>query len=228
MLTTQGTDKSDTRLTLLTGANSRTVITNSANPAFIARVEGIGAVTTWGEQVLDDAGRVMAILRNAAGDFGLFIWTDGVWKKIALKGDLVDRWQVLNFATTRAVGDKFYVRIQVPGGGWAIVEIPQSGVPKIVVDVDETMANGVMVNSVGLFDVNNRGDVLFQASGFGQTTYTVKRGREMRHLITNNEVTKDGDILWRLIDFDLRDDGTTWSLWVNLWDQPVLYRSIPE
>jgi hypothetical protein len=228
LLTTQGTDKGDTRLALLTATTARSVITNSANTSYLTTVEGLGVVTTWSEQVLDDTGRVMAILRNAAGDFGLFLWRDGVWRKVALKGENIDRWQVLNFATTRAVGDKFYTRIQVPGGGWAIVEIPASGVPRIVVDVDETMANGVMVNSIGLYDVNNRGDVLFQASGFGQTSYGVKRQGAMRHLITNNAVTLDGDILWRLVDFDLRDDGTAWSLWVNLWDQPVLYRSTPE
>lgn len=230
MLSTQGSDKSDTRLALLTGATAKTVVTNSANPAYVTSVEGLGPVVSWSEQVLDNNGRVLAILRNARGAFGLFVWTDGTWRKIALQDETLDRWLALNFATLKAVGDSFYFRVQVPGGGWAIYMLgPGAATPRIVLDVDEVMANGVMVNTAGLYDVNNNGDIVFQASGFGQTSYAVKLSSgDLKHVYTNNTVTADGDILWRLVDLDIRDDGTVWSLFVSLWDEPVVYRSTPE
>ena len=223
MLLTQGTDKGDTRLALVRGDRIRTVVSSSNTS-----VDGFGIVTSWSDQVLDESGRVGAILYNARGDFGIYIWQDGVWQKAARPGDKIGRWNILSISNLKTGGSRFYARVQAPGGGWAIAEFG-GGAPRILVDADEHRANGVPTTYIGLYDVNNNGDVLFQASGYGQTTYGVKRiNGQMRHLYSSNVPTEDGDFLWRLVDFDLRDDGTVFSLWVNLQDEPVLYRSIPQ
>jgi hypothetical protein len=122
-----------------------------------------------------------------------------------------------------------FFRVQVQGGAWAVAEYSASR-PVVRLDVDEIGANGVPLNSVNFYDVNTRGDLLFQAAGFGLTFYGVKLAGDagFRHIYTNTSLTTDGDLPVRLLDGDLRDDSTVYLLFVSLGDEPVLYRAVPR
>jgi hypothetical protein len=222
ILSVQGTNRGDSRMALTRGGTVLTVVSNNGSTV----VEGLGAVAAWGEYMLDDRDRVLALLRGRNGQLVLALWTQGEWRIVWRPGDSVGRWTALNISNLKTVDDRFFFRIQIPGGTWAIAEL-RDDAPRVVLDVDEPGANGIPVNNTGLFDVNRRGDLFFQSFAFGQTSYGVKTASGHRHIYTTNGATSEGDVLARLIDVDLRDDGTAWMIFITLTDEPAVYRAAP-
>lgn len=227
MVHLQSTSRSDTRLVYTKSNQSKTVFTNGGNGNYLTHIANFGTVASWGEYVLDDEGRVLALLRNREGDFGMFVWQDGLWKPVARLGDTFGRWTAINFATLKTVGSKFYFRVQVPGGVWLLAEY-EAGAPAVKVNIDDTGANGIQLLNIGSYDVNARGDVVFATSPFGQTTYQVKRGDQYFHVYSTRGLTEDNQLLWRLVDLDIRDNGELYFLFVTVADEPVVYRATPR
>ena len=221
LLTTHATDRGDSRLVYTTPAGAVTVVSNNGSFS----IDGFGTIVSWSDQVFDDRGRVLAILRNRESAPGLGLWSQGKWSLVWRAGGRIDSRNVSSVANLKSMDDRFFFRVQLPGGVWAVVELRDE--PRIALDVDEVGANGIQVVNVGIYDVNRNGEILFQSFAFGQTVYGVKTHAGFRHLHTNSTVTAEGDVLWRVVDMDLRDDGSAYLFFINLSDEAVLYRAEP-
>jgi hypothetical protein len=227
LLTSHSTDRSDNRLVLTRAGQNNTqsivLCTNGSNAQFVTTIDGFGEVIAWSDQQLDDAGRVLAILRARDNSVGLFLWENGRWRSVWRPNDTIGNRITSNIFNVKVAGERFFFRIQVPGGVAGVAKL-EGGRTSIVLDPEEITANGVIVNSVGAYDVNSRGDIFFVASAFGQNNFGVKRGDEMLHVYANTGATADGDVWWRLVDLDIRDDGSLHVIIINLFDQVQLYR----
>jgi len=228
MLTTQSTDRGDQTVAYTTpGGKTEIVITDGSVASAAISADGFGPVNGWTDAMLDERGRIGVILRNRAGESGFFVWEGGTWKSVLRRNQSIGGLPALNFASVRTADSSFFFRVQAPGGGWMVCEY-RDGAPTVRVGVDEVTANGVLVNTIGLYDVNSNGDVAFQYFNFGGTFIGVKRGDRFLHGYTNNQWTAEGDLLWRISDIDLRDDGSLYVLAVTVNDRLVLYRADPQ
>ncbi|MBI3207506.1 MAG: Ig-like domain-containing protein [Candidatus Solibacter usitatus] len=225
LLFNASTNRGDTRLVLIQGGRNVQLLTNSSVAAYITQVDGQDVIG-WSDQLVDESGRVMATLRFRDNTTVLYLWQGGEWKKVArvLESQLSGA-TVNSISQIRTAGNSFYAIFNLLGIGNVLARY-QTDKWENVFDVNEVLATGNLMNSIGNYDVNRNGDIVAQCNTNTQVL-VVKRGAKTYYIQMLTELTPDGDLLIRTSDFDIRDDGTVYFLGMNVLDEYALYMAKP-
>lgn len=219
------TNRGDSRLVLTQNGKHTTLLTNSALPQMETVVDG-KAVTGWGDQVVDDAGRVMATLRFRDTTTGVYLWESGQWRWTAAVNEIRHTGAVvIAISQIKAAADNFYAIFNLQGIGNTLVRY-RGGLWETVIGVTDPLVTGHQANSIGAYDVNRNGDVFAQCNTNTQVL-VVKKGGKTYYVHMLSELTADGDLLARTGDFDIRDDGTLYFLGMTVLDDYAVYMAKP-
>jgi len=126
----------------------------------------------------------------------------------------------------RAAGNRLFAGFSIVGGNQIFCEW-LNGAWKVVLDNTERLMHGQVINTVSQFDVNRNGDMVFLHSA--GTPYLVVRRADGRTQMVFNQFkpTPAGEYIIRILNVDLRDDGTVYFLGVNASDEQVIYQARP-
>lgn len=220
LLWAASTNRGDQRLVMTREGKHTVLVSNNGSV-----VDG-NTVLTWSNQVLDDTGRVMAILRFTDNSTALYLWDDAGWKLAAMP-DITQHLgrPVVTIGAPRASADSFFSILNLSGLGNTLVKWRQDKW-ETAIATDEAIVTGHLANSIGTFDVNRSGDVFAQCNTNTQVL-TVKRGARTYYVHALNEPTADGSYIVRTTEYDIRDDGTVYFLGLTTNDEYVLYQASP-
>ncbi len=224
LLWTATTNRGDQRLVLTREGKHTSVVGNGAANQPTTEVDG-RIILTWANQVLDDAGRVMATLRFTDNSTGLYFWDGANWKHILTPAVTQHAGRdVVTYSTLRASADTFYVVANLSGLGNTLLKYRDR--LETAIATDDPIVTGHLANSIGTFDVNRSNDVFVQCNTNTQVL-VVKRGNRTHYIHALNEPTAEGDLIVRTTEYDIRDDGTVYFLGLTANDEYVLYQATP-
>jgi hypothetical protein len=218
-----GTDRNHTRVYLTEGERNTLLLLSGPDPQWQTASPAGGRVTGFNEMVLDDRGRVLAVLRPEGGPSGLFLWENGRWRTTALFNTTqVNSNLVTNAGNLLAVGDRFYAVLNLRQGS-ALAELRDAEWTWIA-GLNNDAPSGNTINNIGAYDVNRRGDIVFAANG-GQLL--IFRSGGVSRLVHFNVDAPEGLDFFTVQQVELREDGRIYFAGLNLLDQYVLYLAEP-
>jgi hypothetical protein len=226
VLTMHGTNRGDTRLMLHRDGSAETILSNGNWPELSFRVDGLGVVASWGDYALDDANRVLAQLTSREGSSAWCLWENGTWRIAFESNAPLNGRAVAGYNSLRVSSETFYLRFNAVGGTAGIAIFDHAGL-RTLVDPDDSAANGNIVNFAGLFQFNARGDAALHNYSFGSQTVGVLRSGSMRHVYSQTAATREGDVLFRLQDLIIMNDGRVYVLALTPDERQVLYEATP-
>lgn len=219
------TNRGDNRLILTRDGQSKVLLTNSANAAWETIIDG-SAVIGWRDQTIDDAGRVMAFLTFRGGAGALYLYESGAWRLVAEPNVTEHRGAVvLNATQVKAGGETFYALFSLRSIGNVVVRY-RDGKWETVLDSTDVLATGHQAGSIGSFDVNRNGD-LFAVCNTNSMVLAVRRKDKFHHVHAASEATADGDLIIRVSEVDIRDDGAVYFLAMTAEEEYALYMAKP-
>jgi hypothetical protein len=184
-------------------------------------------VTGWADQAIDETGRVMMTLRFRDGSSALYLWQDGVWKKVVQTLESKHTGIVVNtYSTVKAGGDAFYAIFNLLGIGNTLVRY-RNDAWETVIGVTDALVTGHAASSIGTYDVNRKGDVVAQCNTNTQVMVVKRADGKTYYIHMLYELTPDGELLTRTSDYDIRDDGTVYFLGMNVFDEYAVYVAKP-
>ncbi len=187
-----------------------------------------GRLVGWGHLAIDDLGRVMADLAFESGaSSGLYLWENGEWTPTMLRGESRIRGGVLEgIYGALAAEDRFHAVLRAGCCEMTFGEY-QSDSWRSLLEPEDARPAGGDIALGGAFDVNSRGDILFQLFGpFGQGLALRADGRT-RLVVSESTLIDQGIIFEQFGRFDLRDDGSFYFQAIDVDDVITLYRAIP-
>jgi hypothetical protein len=226
MLWQASSNRGDTRMFLMQDGRTVSLLTNSAVAGQETFVDD-KPVTGWGDQAIDENGRIMMTLRFRDNSAALYLWQDGVWKKVIQTLESRHAGITVNtYSTVKAGGDAFYAIFNLLGIGNTLVRY-RNDAWETVIGVTETLVTGHAATSVGTYDVNRNGDVFAQCNTNTQVLVVKRRDGKTYYIHMLYELTPDGELLTRTSDYDIRDDGTVYFLGMTIFDEYAVYTAKP-
>ncbi len=221
------TSAGDNRIFFSQDGQTKQLLILSPTAATASTIAG-RIVQSFDSFALDDTGRVIAQIRfRGLSVPTLCVWDGNSWSLAALPNETRVTGRLVtglpNFP--RAAGNHLLSGLTVSTGGTVVAEWDGQGWA-VLVNVDTSMPNGQVANSVSTLDVNTRGDLLFQYAN-GVNSMVVRRAGKLRQVHNFFQPTPDGDFLIRVNAMDLRDNGTVYFLAVTATDEVVLYEARP-
>lgn len=226
MLTHLGTSRGDTRLILHRGNGPETILSNGAWPELTFSIEGLGTVASWGDYALDEADRVLALIHSREGKSAWCLWEGGIWRVAFEQTTHAGHRAVTAYHNLRASGESFILRFNTIGGFGGLAVFDSAGL-RILIDPEETGPNGNLFGFTSQFQTNNRGETVFWSNSFGTQVLGVHRNGAMRHIYSQTAATADGDVLYRLQDLIIMNDGRVYILAMTPFETQVLYEATP-
>jgi hypothetical protein len=226
MLTQLGTSRGDTRLVLNRGNGPETILSNGAWQDLSFTIEGLGAASSWGDYALDDADRVLALISTREGKSAWCLWEDGAWRVAFEQTASAGHRAVTGYHNLRAAGESFILRFSTIGGMAGIAIFDRAG-PRILIDPEDPGPNGNLFGFTAQFQFNNRGEAVFWSNSFGTQVLGVQRNGAMRHIYSQTSATRDGDVLYRVQDLIIMNDGRVYVLAMTPFETQVLYEATP-
>lgn len=226
MMWQASSNRGDTRMFLMQGGRTVSLLTNSAVADYQTFVDD-KAVTSWADQAIDENGRVMMTLRFRDNSAGLYLWQDGAWKKVVQTLESKHAGILVNtYSTVKAGGDAFYAIFNLLGIGNTLVRYRNDSW-ETVIGVTDTLVTGHAATSIGTYDVNRKGDVFAQCSTNTQVLVVKRADGKTYYVHMLYELTPDGELLTRTSDYDIRDDGTVYFLGMTVFDEYAVYVAKP-
>jgi hypothetical protein len=221
------TSAGDNRIFLYLDGQAKQLLVLSPSAATASVIAG-RTVQSMDSFAVDDTGRVIAQLRfRGLAVPTLAVWDGTSWTIAAMPNET----RITNRLVTglpnfpRAAGSRLISGLTVQTGGNVVAEWTGQDW-SVLINVDTTMPNGQVSNSVSALDMNAQGDLLFQFAN-GVNSMVVRRGAKFRQVHNFFLPTPEGDFLIRTNAMDLRDDGTVYFLAVTQFDEVVLYEAVP-
>lgn len=225
-LTIHGSSRGDTRMALNRDGRLELILSNGSYPEFTFSIDGLGTAVSWGDYALDDSDRVLALINSREGKSAWCLWEGGVWRIAFQPAEKVGQRTVTGYNSLRASASSFYLRFNATSGGSGIAVYDVSG-PRIVLDPDDPASNGNVVNFTSIFQTNLRGEFVVSNAAFGNQSISVLRNGSMRHVYSLTGATREGDVLFRIMDMIMMNDGRVYILATTPEERQVLYEATP-
>lgn len=226
MLTQLGTSRGDTRLVLNRGNGPEIILANGAWPEMTFAIDGLGTVASWGDYALDEADRVLALIYSREGKSAWCLWENGSWRVAFEQTTQAGQRPVTAYHNLRASGESFILRFNSTSGMAGLALYDRAGL-RILIDPEEPGPNGNLFGFTFQFQLNNRGEVVFWSNSFGTQVLGVQRSGAMRHIYSQTGATSGGDVLYRLQDLIIMNDGRVYILAMTPFETQVLYEATP-
>ncbi len=219
-----GTNLKHTRVYLSSGGRDTLLFFEGPEARWQSPSPAGGGINNHNEMVLDDTGRVLAILRVLGGPSGVFLWENGRWRPTALFDRTPIRGLVVNNAySLLAVGDRFYAIFNLRAGGSALAEFRDTDWTWIT-GLNDDSPNGNTINNVNAFDVNRRGDIAVALNGGQMLALRSGGNTRLVHFYVD---APEGVDFFSVQQVELREDGRIFFGGINLLDQYVIYLAEP-
>jgi hypothetical protein len=220
-----GTNRSHTRVYLHQDGRDTFLISYSGETRYQSPSPAGGTVNSRGDLALDDRGRALVQFRVTGGPSGLFLWENGRWRATALFNATQLRGQVVtNAFNLRAVGDRFFAVFSLRQGS-ALAEWRDNEWTWII-GFNDDAPNGNVINGVGPYDVNRRGDIAV-ALNSGPIQMLALRSDAGTKLVQLNIDAPEELDFFSVQQIELREDGRIYFGGLNLLDESVLYLAEP-
>jgi len=174
---------------------------------------------------IDDAGRVIFLLKGPGGDY-LAAWENGSARIILAPGQKMPDGRIVSSGLTpKACSDGFTANTlgtlaRYTGRQW-----------EYLVGSSDRLATGNPVNASvqgNLFDLNHSCDAVFQSRDGGTSLNIAARvGGKYHQIHSLGDLTPEGDLLVAVVQLLINDDGMIFVLGSNDRGEEVIYRATP-
>lgn len=197
-------------------------------PQWETRSPAGGTFLSLREFSIDALGRVMAFFYVLDGPAGYFLYDNGQWQPSALmEQSRIGGVTVAQVFGLQAIGDSFYSGFSSGQccNSEIIAEYRDAWSP-LITSVN-ALPRGELpeVGVGGMFDVNRRGDMVFDLFSRQSQALVLRTAEGTRIVHITGEETDDGDLLWDYRGVDLRDDGRLYFTALDVNDRVSVYEA---